>query len=213
MSREPRSLLLDEVRTYSPDSLRSVETRVTRYGGSQEVEKKTMNGSFLSKGAKRELAPRKQWYAPDYRPDLQVAQILPGLLLGAQDVAKDLARLRRLGVTHILNVATGIPNCFPADFTYKRLNIRDHPDMDIRHYFDDCFKFIDQGRREGWVYVHCNAGISRAATICIGYLMSRHNMRLEDAINKVKDARPIISPNEGFLRQLRSFERELFSAG
>jgi len=213
MDREPKSLLLDEVRTYNPGSLRSVETRVTRYGGHQEIEKKAITGGFLSRGPRKDLAPRKQWYAPDYRPDLQVAQILPGLLLGAQDVAKDLARLRRLGVTHILNVATGVPNCFPADFTYKRLNIRDHPDMDIRHYFEDCFRFIDQGRREGWVYVHCNAGISRAATLCIGYLMSRQNIKMEDAISKVRDARPIISPNEGFLRQLRLYERELFGGG
>lgn len=82
MNREPRSLLLDEVRTYSPSSLKSVETRVTRYGGTQEVEKKSISGSFLTRGERKELAPRKQWYAPDYRPDLQVAQILPGLLLG-----------------------------------------------------------------------------------------------------------------------------------
>ena len=82
MNREPRSLLLEEVRTYNPDSLRSVDTRVTRYGGTQEVENKSLNGSFIPRANKRELAPRKQWYAPDYRPDLQVAQILPGLLLG-----------------------------------------------------------------------------------------------------------------------------------
>lgn len=213
MSREHRSLMLDEVKSYSPRNLKSVETRVTRYGGNQEIEKKNNTEGIMTRGERKELAPRKQWYAPDYRPDLQVAQILPGLLLGAQDVAKDLARLRRLGVTHVLNVATGVPNCFPADFTYKRLNVRDHPDMEIRHIFEDCFKFIDQGRREGWVYVHCNAGISRAATICIGYLMSRQYIRMEEAMNKVREARPIISPNEGFMRQLRSYERELFGGG
>lgn len=213
MSKESRSLFLDEVRAYTPGTLREVETRVTRYGGQLEIEKKTCSGEFLTRGARKERDPNKQWYAPDYRPDLQVAQILPGLLLGNQDVAKDLARLRRLGVTHVLNLATGVPNCFPADFTYKRLNIRDHPDMDIKQFFEDCFKFIDQGRREGWVYVHCNAGISRAATICIGYLMSRKNMKMEDSINKVRDARPIISPNEGFMRQLRAYEKELFGGG
>lgn len=82
MNRESRSLLLDEVRTYTPKSLRSVETRVTHYGGDQEIEKKSYSGGLLTRGARKELAPRKQWYAPDYRPDLQVAQILPGLLLG-----------------------------------------------------------------------------------------------------------------------------------
>ncbi|CAL1283233.1 unnamed protein product [Larinioides sclopetarius] len=210
MSRETKSLLLDEVKSYRPARLRSVETRVTHCGGQQEYEKKVSTGVFQ---ATHEPGGRRQWFAPDYRPDLQVAVILPGLLLGAQDVAQDLGRLRKLGVTHILNVATGVANCFPADFTYKRLNIRDHPDMDIRRHFDECFKFIDEGRRQGWVYVHCNAGISRAATICIGYLMSRQKMHLQEAINKVKDARPIISPNMGFMRQLRDYNNEIFGLG
>ncbi|GFU24830.1 dual specificity protein phosphatase 19 [Nephila pilipes] len=207
MSREIKSLLLDEVKSYRPSRLRSVETRVTHCGGHQEFEKKTSNGIIQ---ATHEAGGRREWFAPDYRPDLQVAVILPGLLLGAQDVAQDLGRLRKLGVSHILNLATGVANCFPADFTYKRLNIRDHPDMDIRRHFEECFKFIDQGRRQGWVYVHCNAGISRAATICISYLMSRQGMHLQDAINKVKDVRPIISPNMGFLKQLREYEYEIF---
>ncbi|XP_035232674.1 dual specificity protein phosphatase 19-like [Stegodyphus dumicola] len=213
MNPESRSLLLDEVRSYRPSRLRTVETRVTRYGGQQELERKMDSGVFSSRTVANQTAPRKQWFAPDYRPDLQVALILPGLLLGAQDVAKDLSRLRKLGVSHILNVATGVPNCFPAEITYKRMNIRDHPSMDIRRCFEECFKFIDEARRHGWVFVHCNAGISRAATICIAYLMKTQRMRLQEAYDKVKDARPIISPNEGFMRQLEAYERELFGVG
>ncbi|GIY79558.1 dual specificity protein phosphatase 19 [Caerostris extrusa] len=147
MSRDRKSLLLDEVKSYRPTRLRSVETRVTHCGGQQEIERKISTG-VIHVG--QEPGGRRQWFASDYRPDLQVAVILPGLLLGAQDVAQDLGRLRKLGVTHILNVATGVANCFPADFTYKRLNIRDHPDMEIRRHFDECFKFIDDGRRQGW---------------------------------------------------------------
>ncbi|XP_054718228.1 dual specificity protein phosphatase 19-like [Uloborus diversus] len=210
MNRENRSSLLSEVKSYSPSRLRQVETRVTRYGGHQELERKTDSGGFRIRSEDSDVPIRRQWFAPDYRPDLQVALILPGLLLGSQDVAKDLARLRKLGITHILNVATGVPNCFPAEMSYKRLNIRDHPSMDIKHHFEDCFRFIDSGRKQGWVFVHCNAGVSRAATICIGYLMSRQGMRFKDAITKVKDARPIICPNEGFIRQLKEYEEELF---
>ncbi|KAG8196188.1 hypothetical protein JTE90_007916 [Oedothorax gibbosus] len=211
MSRETRSVVLDEVKSYRPTRLRSVETRVTRYGGHQEVEKKGSSGVFHVRIPQEETQPsRRMWFAPDYRPDLKVAVILPGLLLGAQDVAKDLSRLRNLGVSHILNVATGVPNCFPAEISYKRIDIRDHPDMDIRRHFDECFKFVDEGRRKGWVLVHCNAGISRAATICIGYLMSRLGLRMCAAVSKVREARPIISPNCGFLRQLMVYEEELF---
>ena len=59
----------------------------------------------------------------DNQPDLRVSRVLPWLLLGrwtflsmivyilfssSQDVAADHALLQREGVTHVLNVATGI---------------------------------------------------------------------------------------------------------
>ncbi|KAG8171812.1 hypothetical protein JTE90_005728 [Oedothorax gibbosus] len=82
MSRETRSVVLDEVKSYRPTRLRSVETRVTRYGGHQEVEKKGSSGVFHVRIPQEETQPsRRMWFAPDYRPDLKVAVILPGLLL------------------------------------------------------------------------------------------------------------------------------------
>ena len=38
-------------------------------------------------------------------------------LVGSQDVAHDCAKLKELGVTHILNVAYGVPNAF-TDVSY-----------------------------------------------------------------------------------------------
>ena len=50
-------------------------------------------------------------------PDLQMHTVgvaLERLLVGSKYVASDLQRLRELGVTHILNVAYGIPNAFTS---------------------------------------------------------------------------------------------------
>ena len=52
-------------------------------------------------------------FCPDLQPDLSVGRAQDTLLVGAQDVAHDLSTLRRLGVTHIVNVAWGVPNTFP----------------------------------------------------------------------------------------------------
>ena len=46
-------------------------------------------------------------------PDLTVGVAMHGVLVGSEEVAHDLSRLNELGVTHILNVAYGIPNSFP----------------------------------------------------------------------------------------------------
>ena len=52
-------------------------------------------------------------FCPDLQPDLSVGRALEWLLVGSQDVAHDLRTLHQLGVTHILNVAWGVPNAFP----------------------------------------------------------------------------------------------------
>ena len=52
-------------------------------------------------------------FCPDLQPDLSVGVAQERLLVGSQDVAHHLGTLRQLGVTHVLNVAWGVPNAFP----------------------------------------------------------------------------------------------------
>ena len=52
------------------------------------------------------------------------------------------------------------------------------------------------------IIVHCQAGISRSASLVIAFLMHAHNHSLEDAYEIVLTARPCIAPNDGFLLQL-----------
>uniref|UniRef100_A0A3Q3EBS1 Dual specificity phosphatase 19b n=1 Tax=Labrus bergylta TaxID=56723 RepID=A0A3Q3EBS1_9LABR len=110
-------------------------------------------------------------------------------------------------VSHVLNVAYGVNNLFPDQFVYKTLEILDLPDTDITTYLGECSSFIDQAReQDGVVLVHCNAGVSRASSIVIGYLMLREGLKFDDAYGQVKLARPSICPNPGFYRQLQNYE-------
>ena len=52
-------------------------------------------------------------------------------------------------------------------------------------------------------------GISRSASIVIGYLMSRYNVAFRTAYEHVKKIRPQIQPNRYFRQQLIQFENEL----
>lgn len=58
------------------------------------------------------------------------------------------------------------------------------------------------------VLVHCQAGISRSATVCIAYLIRYHHLSLVAAHGVVKAAREIICPNAGFLNQLQQWEQK-----
>lgn len=59
--------------------------------------------------------------------------------------------------------------------------------------------------------IHCQAGISRSATICLAYLMSKRKYSLEQAYEYVKERRSVISPNFNFMGQLLTWEREMQS--
>lgn len=50
----------------------------------------------------------------DFSSSKTVGTATERLLVGSQDVAYDLPKLRELGVTHILNVGINIPNAFPS---------------------------------------------------------------------------------------------------
>lgn len=61
----------------------------------------------------------------------------------------------------------------------------------------------------GKILIHCQAGISRSATICLAYLMSKRQYTLEQAYEYVKARRSVISPNFHFMGQLLNWEREI----
>lgn len=63
--------------------------------------------------------------------------------------------------------------------------------------------------KNGCVFVHCHAGISRSATICIAYIMKTMQWDLSRAYEFVKQKRPRISPNLHFMGQLLEFQKQL----
>ena len=74
-------------------------------------------------------------------------------------------------------------------------------------YFDLVADKIHQVHLSGGkILVYCRAGQSRSATLCIAYFMKYHSMTYEEAFQFVKQCRPIIHPNIGFIRQLKEFE-------
>jgi Leucine-rich repeat (LRR) protein len=63
------------------------------------------------------------------------------------------------------------------------------------------------------LFVHCQAGASRSATIVIALIMRLKGWSLRRALLHVKGRRSVVAPNMGFLSQLQRFEVTLFEEG
>ena len=105
-----------------------------------------------------------------------------------------------------MNLATGVDNIYPDHFTYLKLPLFDLPDQDIISYFPKTFEFIDEGRKEGCVFIHCNAGVSRAASFIIGYMMRTEKKDYQTVYDHVRSIRSAIRPNYGFRLQLQKYQ-------
>lgn len=150
---------------------------------------------------------RRFGFVVDLKPDLEVAMVTESLAVGSQDVAADFHLLKAHGISHVVNVASQVPNHFPKSFNYLSVEVLDLPDCKIVDHFDRIFDFIDKAIENGGkVFVHCNAGISRSTTVIIGYLIRTHKITLEDALKKVKAVRSGTKPNQGFMAQLVDYQ-------
>lgn len=146
------------------------------------------------------------------------------LYLSSVNEARNLDDLKKVGITHIVNL-TGyknndlkelrFPNPFPNDYidgrNYLHIKISDEMDTNIQEYFSDINrKFIHPAiKSHGKVLVHCEAGISRSSSVVIAYLMQAQNMDLKAAYELVKAKKPNIAPNKQFMVQLMNFEKRL----
>lgn len=133
-------------------------------------------------------------------------EIIPGLFLGSWGAAYNVPELTRVGVTHVLTALQDDPFPRPEGFTRLHVPLDDYAEEDLLSALPASIEFIEGALQSGGkVLVHCQAGISRSASIVAAYLIASQKLTRAGAVELIKKKRPGIRPNDGFLKQLDTF--------
>lgn len=146
-------------------------------------------------------------YEPESVKDA-MNEIIPNLFLGSEEAIYNC--LEQYNIRNVLSVMNYAPNLSPS-INQLKIDILDTIDQHIEQYFNQAFKFIDESLSKNQpILVHCQAGVSRSATIVIAYIMKTRRISMNDAISFVTTKRNCIAPNIEFLGSLFEFETNNF---
>uniref|UniRef100_A0A673GUJ3 Uncharacterized protein n=1 Tax=Sinocyclocheilus rhinocerous TaxID=307959 RepID=A0A673GUJ3_9TELE len=165
-----------------------------------------------------QLQDRLEQCTLDWTP---ITKVWCNVFIGNEKTAKDRAKLKEMGITHILNATANEEDLHGKissreeyyqgmSITYYNVPAVDEDWFNISEYFFPAAEFIHKAlsNPENKLLVHCIHGVSRSSTLVLAYLMIHHNMMVEDAIDHVTDER-WIGPNVGFLNQLTVLNSDL----
>lgn len=144
-----------------------------------------------------------------------MSKITDFLYLTSAQGAKSQTSLQAKGITCVICVTLSVqcptPNYRNSFIEFIRIPVDDIPQSQLSLHFDRVADKIHEVKKKGGrTLVHCFAGRSRSATLCIVYLMKYDKMTLKKAHSYVKSRRSLIRPNPGFWRQMVIYEQYLF---
>lgn len=134
-------------------------------------------------------------------------EVVPGLWIGNLPSALDVQGLKEKNIFSVVTAMRGKVTIH-ATFNKYQINIDDSSDEDVLVHFLPSISFIQKELDKGHgVLVHCQAGISRSATIVTAFLMYSRKLDAATALEMIRKVRPNVEPNEGFLHQLEIFHQ------
>ncbi|XP_064210863.1 dual specificity protein phosphatase 19 [Tribolium castaneum] len=145
---------LDELRT-KKHTLRPTTTILTHLDGRK----------FEQSGAEStQVATAQYGFIVDNKPDNVPAKITDYLYLGSQDCC-DSTVLQNYQIENVLSVGIQVE----CDRNHKYVECLDLPETDLGQVLAQSVSFIENAvQKQSNILVHCNAGVSRSASIVIG---------------------------------------------
>ncbi|MEL6178970.1 MAG: dual specificity protein phosphatase [Myxococcota bacterium] len=143
-------------------------------------------------------------------------RITPTLYLGARPRPEHLEALKGAGITHVVSCLDEEErpkmDFLKQHFHLLFLAVHDGIHQDIASTFPDLFAFAihaQESQPHAKLLIHCQAGVSRSATLVTALLMKSGQKTFFEAFSEVRSKRAEVLPNIGFASQLQHFEHAL----
>lgn len=145
-------------------------------------------------------------------PTVRYSQITPQLYVGPQYRSWGKRKLERLGIRASVNMRTEFDDAAHGLALTKYCHlptVDDQPPTlaQLQRGVEFIAAEVEAG---GKVYIHCAGGIGRAPTMAAAYFMSQ-GLNLEQALAKIRQARPFIRVMPEQLARLRELQTSLQS--
>jgi len=183
------------------------------------------NGYRSANGSNRDADDRYYFHKmkeileafPNKGPSYLPAKLLEYLYIGSLRNADDHALMKRLGITHVLNMCANrrldmFRNPYSRDSgvrQYLAIPAEDQESYNISQHFPECLAFIDDAKMSGGIaFVHCNLGVNRSGAIVAASMLKDTDKRLLEVISYLKMKRGFVLCNKSFRKQIIQFARE-----
>jgi hypothetical protein len=124
------------------------------------------------------------------------------LLICSSSIAGQAGRLRRAGITHIINCAAQFMTTVPG-FTSLDVPMKDGGDENVMSSIFRTTVFIQKAvQANGRVLIHCAEGVSRSVAVAIGYFIITEKIDYQTVFKRIREKRRVAHPNGKFTAQL-----------
>jgi len=227
------------------DDGKETQSRYPTSGGQYKVRERTNTQTFLQRLTRRPSKTPKE-VAEELRSDvldtcclpnrplpgrridlshmeriefgLDGDEVMPGVILATGKTVKNVAYMRELRVTHIINTASRdvwlpVEKLSNLGVEMFQFHVDDIPSANIAPYFRPVADFVARSVQAGGLLViNCLVGLSRSATVLTAAMMINNKWTVKKALRKLRQKRPV-KPNLGFMVQLISLEQNLMEQG
>ena len=140
------------------------------------------------------------------KDDVFMNYIIDNIYLGNSDAGRNEDYLKENNITAVVNCAIELYSDF-KDLKFLELRLDDSLEQKLFPKLEIGYKFIKINSKnpDNNILIHCASGMSRSASLVVLYMMKEKGWDYDTCYKYMKERRPIVDPNPGFVEQLKEY--------